>query len=126
MKPWLLTGLSDAGRKAVEATTGWEADKPGTADWALGWLKMPPAETVPVGLSEDDAKQFDDRRGKLEKRLETIRQVQMGTNVGESLRTLLNREANGMVQGVILVSDGRSNLGSESAVAELRARARKD
>jgi hypothetical protein len=126
LKPWLLTGISDAGRKQIEATAGWDADKPGTSDWALGWLKLPPAETVPAGLSEDDAKVFNDRRGKLEKRLETIRQVQMGTNVGESLRTLLNREANGMVQGVILVSDGRSNLGSESAVGELRARARKD
>src|SRR5262249_22114300 len=107
-------------------TSGWDADKPGTPDWALGWLKLPPADAAPPGLSEDDTKVFSERRGKLDKRLETIRQVQIGTNVGESLRTLLNREANGMVHGVILVSDGRSNLGSESAVAELRARARKD
>ena len=32
----------------------------------------------------------------------------LGTNVGESLLTLLNRESNNMVQGVIVVSDGRS------------------
>ena len=114
------------GRKQIEATSRMGGRQTRQPDWALGWLKLPPADSVPAGLSEDDAKVFNDRRGKLEKRLETIRQVQMGTNVGESLRTLLNREANGMVQGVILVSDGRSNLGSESAVAEFRARARKD
>jgi hypothetical protein len=126
LKLWLLTGVTDEGRKLVEATPAWEGEKPGTPEWAVAWLKAPAGETVPLTLSEGDAKLIGDRRGKLEKRLEAIRQVQLGTNVGESLRTLLNREANGMIQGVILVSDGRSNQGSESAVAELRARARKE
>jgi hypothetical protein len=126
MKAWLLAGLSDDGQKRLQSTTAWEGDKAGTTEWAVAWLKLPAAEAVPPDLSEADAKLVGDRRGKLEKRLEAIRQVQLGTNVGESLRTLLNREANGMIQGVILVSDGRSNQGSESAVAELRARARKE
>src|SRR5205823_2920970 len=126
VKAWLLEGVSDDGRKLIEATPAWESDKPGTPDWAVAWLKQPAADALPATLPEADAKLLGDRRSKLEKRLETIRQVLLGTNVGESLRSLLNRESNGMIQGVILISDGRSNQGSESAVAELRARARKE
>ena len=55
-----------------------------------------------------------------------MRQLNAGTNVGESLLTLLNRESSNPIQGVVIVSDGRSNLGSDSSVEELRAKARKD
>lgn len=125
-KQWLLNGLSNEGRTSIQANAAWGGDQPGTTEWAVAWLKVPAAEAIPATLNETDAKLFADRRGKLEKRLEVIRQVQQGTNVGESLRALLNRESNGMVQGVILISDGRSNSGSESAIAEVRARARRD
>jgi hypothetical protein len=125
-KTWVLGGLSDAGKEAVQRTAAFEADKPGTAEWAIGWLKLPAADTVPADLSEADQAKFTDNRTKLDKRLEAARQLMLGTNVGESLLTLLNREANSPVQGVIVVSDGRSNLGSDAALEELRARARKD
>jgi hypothetical protein len=125
-KTWVLQGLSDLGKETVRRMSTFEADKPGTADWAIGWLKQPAADTVPGDLSESDQAKFADNRAKLDKRIETIRQLMLGTNVGESVLTLLNREANNPVRGVIVVSDGRSNLGSDSAVEELRARARKD
>jgi len=125
-KPWVLQGLSVEGQDAVRRTPAFEADKPGTADWALAWLKLPVGETVPEGLNEDDKTRLTANRAKLDKRVEVARQLTVGTNVGESLLTLLNREASNMVQGVVLVSDGRSNQGSEAAIAELRARARKE
>ncbi|HEY1380027.1 MAG TPA: hypothetical protein VGF55_24705, partial [Gemmataceae bacterium] len=125
-KAWVLQGLSDEGKEAVRRTAAFEADKPGSAEWAIGWLKLPAADTVPTDLNDADVAKFTDNRGKLDKRVEAARQLMLGTNVGESVLTLLNREANNPVRGVIVVSDGRSNLGSESAVEELRARARKD
>src|SRR5262249_10364785 len=77
-------------------------------------------------LSEADQAKLADNRAKLDKRLEAVRQLNLGTNLGESLLTLFNRESNNPIQGVLILSDGRSNLGSDSALEELRARARKD
>jgi hypothetical protein len=125
-KTWVLQGLSDQGKESVRRLPAFEADKPGAAEWAIGWLKAPAADTVPTDLSEADQAKFADNRAKFDKRIEAVRQLMLGTNVGESVLTLLNREANNPVRGVIVVSDGRSNLGSESAIEELRTRARKD
>jgi hypothetical protein len=126
LKYWLTQGLSDEGRAALERNPAFEAGKPGTAAWASTWLHLDPNDTTPAGLSEADRARLKENRSKLDKRMEVCRQVALGTNVGESLLTLLNREANNMVQGVVLVSDGRSNQGSDTAVSELRARARKE
>lgn len=125
-KKWLLRGLSDEGQALVTGSPAFDADKPGTDEWAAGWLRKPVDETIPAGLNETDQSRLVENRKKLDKRLETVRQLQIGTDVGESVLAVLNREANNMVQGVIVVSDGRSTQGSESAVAELRARAKKD
>jgi hypothetical protein len=126
LKTWVLQGLSDDGKEAVRRTAAFEADKPGTADWAIPWLKLPAAETVPEGLNEADKARLTANRAKLDKRIEAVRQLNLGTNVGESLLTLLNRETSNPIQGVVVVSDGRSNLGSESAVEDLRAKARRE
>lgn len=126
LKEWILRGVSAAGRAAMSATGPWEDGKPATPEWATTWAKLPRSETLPAGLSPADAKLLGERRDKLERRIDALRQITSGTNVGESLRTLLNRESNGMVQGIILLSDGRSNLGSDAAVTEARARAKKD
>src|SRR5206468_11509272 len=45
------------------------------------------------------------------------------TNLGDSLREIFNRESNNMVQGLIVVSDGRSTQYSSQAFEELRSRA---
>lgn len=125
-KEWVLQGLSPEAKESIRRMPAFESEKPGTADWALTWFKLPPAETIPAGLPDADRKRFNENRAKLDKRLETIRQLMLGTNVGDSLLTLMNREANNPVRGIVVVSDGRSNLGSESAIEELRARARKE
>ena len=41
----------------------------------------------------------------------------------ESVTAVLNRETGNLVQAVVVFSDGRSNLGSESAYNQLRERA---
>jgi hypothetical protein len=47
-----------------------------------------------------------------------------GTDVGDSVLGLVNRELNNMVQGIIIVSDGRSTEGSPQAYRDLEARAK--
>lgn len=126
LKDWTLQGVSPSGRAIVAATAAWDGDQPGTIEWARTWAKLPAGETLPESLSEADAKLLNERRAKIDRRADSLRQLASGTNVGESLRMLLNRESNGMVQGIVLISDGRSNLGSDAAMAEARARARKD
>ena len=52
--------------------------------------------------------------------MEVIRQVRSGTNLGESVLQTLAREGGNMLQGLIVLSDGRSTLGSESTIGEAR------
>jgi hypothetical protein len=47
-----------------------------------------------------------------------------GTNVGDSVLSVVNRELNNMVQGIIVVSDGRSTEGSPQAYRDIEARAK--
>src|SRR5262249_5810262 len=73
-----------------------------------------------------DRNRVKENREKLDKRIEVVRQLLQGTNVGESLLGCINREANNMVQGIVLISDGRSTIGSESTIGELRARSSRE
>jgi hypothetical protein len=122
-KPWALRGLSQPGRDAVRATPAWKTDEPGTPDWAAAWAKLPDAEAVPAGLSPEDQAALADNRAKLDKRVDVARSIVLGTNVPDSATAAVNREAANMVQGIVLISDGRSNLGADSAYAELKERA---
>ena len=47
-----------------------------------------------------------------------------GTNLGDSLLALLNREVNNEIQGVVVFTDGRSTQGSLEAFGQLEQRAR--
>ena len=122
-KPWALRGLSPAGQDAVKKTAAWKGDEPGTPDWAVAWAKSPDAEAVPADLDPADATALKASRGRLEKRVDVARAIGQGTNVPDSLTAAVNREASNMVQGIVVVTDGRSNLGSEAGYAELRERA---
>jgi hypothetical protein len=132
-KPWVLRDLSPAGREAVRKTAGWKGDEPGTAEWAVAWAGLPDAEAIPAELSEADraalaavrekGKTDADKRSKLDARIDAARAIAAGTNVPESVTAAVNREAANMVQGIIVFSDGRSNLGSEAGLNELRDRA---
>ena len=63
---------------------------------------------------------------RLDKRIEVARTITLGTNVADSVTAAVNRESANMVQGIIVFSDGRSNLGSDSGYTELRDRASRE
>lgn len=126
-KPLILAGISKDGQDLVKALDGWKADEPGNADWAAGFAKTGPPEKMTGGQkgTADDQAVFKANLEKLEKRIDVARSIVLGTNVPDSLLGLVNREAPNMVQGIIVISDGRSNLGTSSAITELRERAMK-
>src|SRR5262249_50580564 len=64
-------------------------------------------------------------RTRLQKKLELAQRLFTGTNVGDSVLTLVNREANNMLQGIVVFSDGHSTEGSMQAFRELADRAQK-
>ena len=125
-KPFLLRGLSSEGQEAVKNSRAWGETAAGTPEWAATWLARPEDESVPGGMPDADREKLRDNRAKLEKRVEVARSIALGTNVPDTLTALVNREAPNMVQGVIVFSDGRSNLGSESGYLELKQRAARE
>ncbi|MCZ2343686.1 MAG: hypothetical protein LC104_18110 [Bacteroidales bacterium] len=122
-KPWILQGLSPAGREAVQASPHWKPDQPGTTDWAVTWAKLPGEEAIPQSLSPADATVLQANRGRLEKRIDVARSIILGTNVADAMISAINREAANMVQGIIIFTDGRSNLGGSASLNELEERA---
>jgi hypothetical protein len=47
-----------------------------------------------------------------------------GTNLGSAAQLLVNRELNGRVQGIVIITDGRSTEGSPRTFAEIETRAK--
>ncbi|CAN5220572.1 hypothetical protein BH11PLA2_BH11PLA2_03040 [soil metagenome] len=121
-KPWVLKVLSPAGRDIITKTSAWNGAEPGTADWAVAWVKLPEAETVPATLTPADSAALKDAIKKLEARVDVARSIIQGTDLPDSLAAAINRESSNMAQAVIVISDGRSNLGSEGVLAKLRDR----
>jgi hypothetical protein len=118
-------------------------------DWAARFmpnLRASLASAVPRDLIDElskagklaqDAQQLDDdarqRREKdivetldraLADRERTITRLVNRTNIGAALSEVLDREANNLVQGIILISDGRMNAGSQQELAEAAKKAR--
>ena len=125
-KPYALKGISEAGQTELKTMPAWKAGEPGNADWATQFAKAAETEAIPPTLGEEDKKALLNNREKLEKRVDVARSLILGTNVPDSLLTAVNRESANMVQGIIVFSDGRSNLGSDSAIGDLRDRATKE
>lgn len=123
-KPFLLKGLSEAGAEAVRNSRLWSANEPGTPDWAASWLAKPEDEVIPANMPDADKTQLKENRTKLEKRVDVARSIATGTAVPDSLTSVVNREAASLVQGIVVFSDGRSNIGSDSAYSELKLRAK--
>ena len=129
-KPWVLRGLSDDGAAKVKATRAWDGNNPGNADWAMKWHDAR-EEAIPQDLSPDDAAALSANRDKLLARVDIARSIGNATNVPDSVLALVNREAGQMVQGIIVFSDGQSNLGgtgsgSSAAIDELAVRAKRE
>jgi hypothetical protein len=101
------------------------------------WLKINPDRTRGPGPEEkklarrlEDAnikgKDRQDLEAELkglqqerERQEELERRLYSGTNLGDSLLQVFNKEAANMLQGIVVVSDGRSNEGKEQAYQEL-------
>ncbi|MCS7020251.1 MAG: hypothetical protein NZU63_00315 [Gemmataceae bacterium] len=147
-RPFLLRGLSPAGREALQGSTvpDWGGPRPLAgqrhagpvqwADWAAQWyarrhegLSTNPQEpTRPLvpGLSPEDDAILRDNLHKLDRRIEVARAIVLGTNVPDAVLAAVNREAAHMTQGIIVFSDGRSNLGSDAVIREVRQRATRE
>jgi hypothetical protein len=125
-KPGLLRGLSPAAQQAIQATAAWNAGSPGNADWALAWAKLPAEETIPSSLEPADQELLLQRRSRLEQRIDLARAIVLGTSIADSVKSVIDREAANMVQGIVVFSDGRNNLGSPTALSELQERAERE
>lgn len=95
--------------------------KPGeplTAKTLETWLKPDPKQDIAEGLKEEE-------QAEARKKIELLALLVNGTDVGKSLRAVLNRESANLLQGIIVVSDGRSTSFSSETFNEVRARAAK-
>jgi hypothetical protein len=140
LKSWLLRGVSADGREKVWRTplfNDGDAQKKippklGTPNWAQDWLAQDISKTIPDDAKVPDAERLmpadadilKGNREKLKARADVASSIITGTNVPDSLLKAIERESGNMVQGIIVFSDGRSNLGSESTIATLRTRAK--
>ncbi|MFO0844002.1 MAG: hypothetical protein U0797_16650 [Gemmataceae bacterium] len=92
--------------------------RPLSEDYWRGWLfphlPAPKAE----GADEKRIEKLGDLNAKLGRDL--IR----GTNLGDSLLGVVNRELQNRVQGIVVFTDGRNTEGSPNAFRELEARAK--
>ncbi len=146
-RPFLLQELSPAGQEALRQTTqpvDWSGPKPASgqrratpgqwADWAMAWVARKDEgvaadgsrQPLVAGMSPEDDTVLRDNLRKLERRIDVARTIAAATNVPDSVLAALNREAPNMVQGIIVLSDGRSNLGSAAAIRELQQRAARE
>jgi hypothetical protein len=144
-RPFLAQGLSEGDQAALAKTTSpvdWGGPKPtpgverleptNWAEWAQKWAEHraawaakkardDPAAVLAAGLSAEGNAKLAENIERLERRIDVARSISLGTNVPDSISAALNREAPNMVQGVIVFSDMRSNLGSDSSYASLRS-----
>jgi len=125
-RAWLLRDLSEPGKQALRGSPAFTSEGAGSPDWAMDWLKKPIEESFPAGLADADREVLKSNREKLEKRVDVARSIVLGTNVPDSTIAAINRESSNMAQGVIVLTDGRSNLGSDTSFIELKERATRE
>src|SRR5262249_40976078 len=87
------------------------------ADWGT-WLKPDPKAPIPADLGESETNL---RR----KKADLAALLVNGTNLPDVVSTLVSREAARVLQGIVIVSDGRSTLLSAQTLDDARARAEK-
>lgn len=126
-RPFLTRDLSPEGAQVARKWFEGQ-DNVGTADWAASLYakREDPALVNGIGLSAEDADRFRKALDRLDKRVDVARTILRGTNVPDSITAAVNRESSNMVQGIIVFSDGRSNLGSETSLNDLRDRATRE
>ncbi len=107
------------GPQIDEALYTLEPEAPWTSkDWTA-WLKLNPKQEIPDDLD-------DDAKAKLRKKVELEAFLSGNTNLADSLLAVINREANNMIQGIVVVSDGHSTQFSEETFREVQARSNRE
>jgi hypothetical protein len=122
-RPFLLKDLSEEGKTALKNSNEWTRTDAGTVEWAASWFGRREEERLVNGMDEADTQVLKENIAKLDRRIDVARTIALGTNVPDSVAAAVSREAPNMVEGVIIFSDGRSNLGSDSSYRELKNRA---
>jgi hypothetical protein len=125
-RPFIEKGLSDEGKAAVQKSNDWQRSDAGNAEWAASLFARREDAKLVEGLNEQDLQTFKDNLTRVDRRIDVARSIALGTNVPDSITAAVNRESPNMVQGVIVFSDGRSNLGSDAGYRELRSRAQSE
>jgi hypothetical protein len=106
----------------VQVQQFFKNQKWGKDQWAT-WLH-PDKNKIDVPMKIGDKELTVEERGKLRLKLENLYDdLTGGTNVSGSALQAAVREAGQQLQAIIIVSDGRSNLGSAETFRELQARA---
>jgi hypothetical protein len=125
-RPFLLKGLTAAGKEALANSSDWGRADAGSADWAASWFARREEPVLVNGMSEEDTQVLRENITRLDRRIDVARTIAAGTNVPDAVTAAINRESPNMVEGIIVFSDGRSNLGSDGGYRELKARALQD
>jgi hypothetical protein len=86
--------------------------------WLQPHLKVPDG----AGLPEQEQKRLEKLSDANAKAMRE--NLTRGTNLGDSLLGIINKELNNRVQGIVVFTDGRNTEGSPGAFRELEARAR--
>ena len=96
--------------------------KPMSAEYLQAYLN--PGTKVEPPIEASNAEK--ERLAKLQALTQKLSEGGMfsGTNVGSATLSLLNRELNGRVQGLVLFTDGRSTEGSPKMFEDIEARAK--
>ncbi len=116
-RAWVVKGLSDKAKALVQKDfpTG-----PGNLDWAQNYLgagkesivaRVDLAKKVGLPEGESDAATFEANLSQLPNRINLARTIALGTNVTDSVQKAFDASKDNMLEGVIVFSDGRSNLG---------------
>jgi hypothetical protein len=91
-------------------------------EYVQAWLNPGTKVEPPPEWSDEDRS----RLHKLDEMTKKLGEVGFysGTNLGSAALSLVNRELNGRVQGIVIITDGRSTEGSPRAFADITERAK--
>jgi hypothetical protein len=96
--------------------------KPLPAEYLQAWLN-PGTKVEPPPEWNDANRERLNKLGELTKKLDEAGYFP-GTNLGSAALSLVNRELNGRVQGIVIITDGRSTEGSPKMYADIETRAK--
>jgi hypothetical protein len=121
-RSWTRAEWEDPNRESPAPGAEPEEPRPLSPEFWTAFLK--PAQKDQKGVEDLPAAE----RARLEKLLARngkLAEISFanGTNVGDSVLSLVNRELNGRVQGIVVFTDGRSTEGSSQAFRDLEQRA---